>query len=228
MAQVSLLKRLTGGVRAGFPLGREPQGWSQTATPQGQEEGARSKLGLCSVCPRGGPLRRGGAPLREEGPAPPCRSRTWSRVGALLQKRGIHTHLRNLQRGLRRSRPTPQRHHHTESLVSRGEDVTPKSSRELFLVLGRPERSAHGLLQRLASCVKLIWPIAWNTAHKTNAPGFGHWVGKIPWRRAMQPPPAFLPGESHGPRSLVGYSPWGPKESDTTELLTLSSFFLIH
>ena len=34
-----------------------------------------------------------------------------------------------------------------------------------------------------------------------------------------QPTPVFLPGESHGPRSLVGYSPWGRKESDTTERL---------
>ena len=33
------------------------------------------------------------------------------------------------------------------------------------------------------------------------------WVGKIPWRRAWQPPPVFLPGESHGQRSLVGYIP---------------------
>ena len=41
--------------------------------------------------------------------------------------------------------------------------------------------------------------------------------GKIPWRRAWQPPPVFLPGESHGHRSLVGYSPWGCKESDMTE-----------
>ena len=44
------------------------------------------------------------------------------------------------------------------------------------------------------------------------------WVGKIPWRRAWQPTPVFLPGESHGQRSLVGYSPWGHKESDTTEV----------
>jgi len=35
--------------------------------------------------------------------------------------------------------------------------------------------------------------------------------GKIPWRRAWQPTPVFLPGESHGQRSLVGYSPWGGK-----------------
>ena len=42
-------------------------------------------------------------------------------------------------------------------------------------------------------------------------------VGKIPRRRAWQPPPVFLPGESHGWRSLVGYSTWGHEESDTTE-----------
>ena len=40
---------------------------------------------------------------------------------------------------------------------------------------------------------------------------------KIPWRRAWQPMPVFLPGESHGQRSLVSYSPWGRKESDTTK-----------
>ena len=45
------------------------------------------------------------------------------------------------------------------------------------------------------------------------------WVGKIPWRRKWQPTPIFLPGKSHGQRSLVGYSPRGSKESDTTERL---------
>ena len=49
--------------------------------------------------------------------------------------------------------------------------------------------------------------------------GFDPWVGKIPWRRKRQPTPVFLPGKSHGPWSLVGYSPWGRKESDTTERL---------
>ena len=43
------------------------------------------------------------------------------------------------------------------------------------------------------------------------------WVGKIPWRRTWQPTSAFLPGESHGQKSLAGYSPWGHKDSDTTE-----------
>ena len=48
-------------------------------------------------------------------------------------------------------------------------------------------------------------------------PGFDPWGGKTPWRRKLQPTPVFLPGKCHGGRSLVGYSPWGRKESDTTE-----------
>ena len=47
--------------------------------------------------------------------------------------------------------------------------------------------------------------------------GFHPWVGKIPWRRKWQPAPVFLPGESHGQRSLAGYSPGGHQESNTTE-----------
>ena len=49
---------------------------------------------------------------------------------------------------------------------------------------------------------------------------FNPWVGKIPWKREWQPTPVFLPGKSHGQRSLVSYSPWGCKELDTTERLT--------
>ena len=41
----------------------------------------------------------------------------------------------------------------------------------------------------------------------------------FPWRRAWHPTSVLLPGESHGLRSLVGYSPWGLEESDTTERL---------
>ena len=46
---------------------------------------------------------------------------------------------------------------------------------------------------------------------------FDPWVGEIPWRRKWQPPPVFLPGESHGQRNLAGYSPWGCKELDKNE-----------
>ena len=48
-------------------------------------------------------------------------------------------------------------------------------------------------------------------------PGFDPWVGTLPWRREWQPTPVFLPGEFHGQRSVVGYCPWGHKESDMTE-----------
>ena len=50
---------------------------------------------------------------------------------------------------------------------------------------------------------------------------FNHWVGKIPWRKKWKPTPVFLDREFHGQRSLAGYSPWGHKESDMTERLTL-------
>ena len=48
---------------------------------------------------------------------------------------------------------------------------------------------------------------------------------KIPWRRKWQPTPVILTGKSHGQRSLEGYSPWGWKESDITERLTISLSF---
>ena len=45
-------------------------------------------------------------------------------------------------------------------------------------------------------------------------------LGFNPWRREWQPTPVFLPGEFHEERNAAGYSPWGCKESDTTERLT--------
>ena len=55
-------------------------------------------------------------------------------------------------------------------------------------------------------------------------------AGKIPQRRAWQPTPVFLPGKSHGQRRLVGYSPWGHRESDVTKAtartLTLYTHYL--
>ena len=59
---------------------------------------------------------------------------------------------------------------------------------------------------------------------------FSPWVGKILWRREWLPTPLFLPEEFHGQRSLVGYSSWGHKESDTIEWLThtLQLYFDFH
>ena len=51
--------------------------------------------------------------------------------------------------------------------------------------------------------------------------------GRFPWSWAQQPTPEFLPEESHGQRSLAGYSPWGRKELDMIERLTLSLFIYL-
>ena len=53
--------------------------------------------------------------------------------------------------------------------------------------------------------------------HQCRRHRFDPWVRKIPWRWKWQPIPVFLPGKSHGQRSLAGYSPRGYKESNTTE-----------
>ena len=55
------------------------------------------------------------------------------------------------------------------------------------------------------------------SAYNAGDPGSNPWVWKISWRRKWQPTTVFLPGKSHGWRTLLGYSPWGRKELDTTE-----------
>ena len=86
----------------------------------------------------------------------------------------------------------------------------------------------------------LAWKIPW-TEERGGASGkepayqcrrpkrrrFSPWVGKIPWRRKWQSIPVLLPGKSHGQRSVVGYSPWGRKESDMTERLHFLLLFLL-
>ena len=72
----------------------------------------------------------------------------------------------------------------------------------------------------------LIWGPSWvaqlvknllANAGDTRDRRFNPWVRKIPWRRKWQLAPVCLPGKFHGPRSLVGHSPWGCNESDMTE-----------
>ena len=84
-------------------------------------------------------------------------------------------------------------------------------------------------LQIIAACLKplnVLWLLLGVRASlmaqmiiclQCKKPGFDPWVGKIPWRRKWQSTPELLPGESHGQRSLEGYSAWGHKESDKTE-----------
>ena len=66
------------------------------------------------------------------------------------------------------------------------------------------------------------------TLTKCRRPGFNSCFGKSPWRKEWLPSPLFLPEEFHGQRSLVGYSPWGCKQSDMTERLTLSLSLRTH
>ena len=65
--------------------------------------------------------------------------------------------------------------------------------------------------------IQLSWCL---TGKESSCPckrrGFDPWVGKIPWRRKWQPIPVFLPGEFHGQRNLVGYSPRACKELGMT------------
>ena len=67
---------------------------------------------------------------------------------------------------------------------------------------------------------KILYPDGKESASKArdlgSIPGSGRSLEK-----GMATPPVFLPGESHGQKSLVGYSPWGRKESDMTEQLTI-------
>ena len=64
------------------------------------------------------------------------------------------------------------------------------------------------------------WWLRWKSiCLQCGRPGFNPWVGKISWRRQWQPTLVFLPGKSHGRRSLVGYSPRRLKDLDMTERL---------
>ena len=74
---------------------------------------------------------------------------------------------------------------------------------------------------------QLPWWLRWySICLQCGRPGFDSWVGKIPWRRKWQSTPALLAGKSHGQRSLIGYSPWGRKELDTTERFHFPFTFL--
>ena len=63
----------------------------------------------------------------------------------------------------------------------------------------------------------LMSPFLW--ARTFNNPPLSKYEEEGNWRRKSQPTPVLLPGESHGGRILVGYSPWGCKELDMTERL---------
>ena len=77
------------------------------------------------------------------------------------------------------------------------------------------EKQASEKMRQLLTLLGVGWE---NECIRQKRCRFDSWIGKMPWKRAWQPTPVFLPGESHGQRSLANYSPQGHKESDMTEV----------
>ena len=96
----------------------------------------------------------------------------------------------------------------------------------LETVLGEVEKDSF-----ITGSGKRIHPriLAWKTMYTNNGRNLLKvfltwvWAGFAPWRRKWQPTPVFLPGKSHGLRSLVGYSPWGGKETGLSHFTNLFS-----
>ena len=108
-----------------------------------------------------------------------------------------------------------------ESLDEKAQDTGPRELRSIskeWFQWPQTLVSSH-TLKGLPSWLK------WQRIHlQRRRPGFDPYVRKIPWKGEWIPTSVFLSGESHGQRSLVGYSLWGGKELDTTEKLTFSLF----
>ena len=92
----------------------------------------------------------------------------------------------------------------------------------------RRDNSVHRLLTRYGWGFRLSLSLTWSfpcgsvgkeSTCNVGRPGFGSWVGKIPWRRKQLPTPVFSPGEFHGL-----YSPWGCKEAVTVDQFSLYFF----
>ena len=95
------------------------------------------------------------------------------------------------------------------------------------LIPGLGRSPGEGIVYTHSSILGLPWWLrGWRICLQWGRPAFDPWVRKIPWKRKWQPTPVFLPGEFHGQRSPVGYSPWGHKESDTTEWHFLFSLYV--
>ena len=95
----------------------------------------------------------------------------------------------------------------------------------IFLLCNKPLTKAERLLlySQVVLVVKNLLANAGDMRH-----GFEFWVWKTPWRRKGQPIPVFLPGESHGQRSLAGYSPWGHIKSDMSEATQHSTNLILN
>ena len=123
-----------------------------------------------------------------------------------------HTHIHNTHSHTDSHSDTHTAHRHTHSHSDTHRD-TDTHTRSSSLPRSWKEKGAGGRLPS-TPLSKLTGSPLWQDFDRAYA---------TVWRRQWHPTPVLLPGKSHGRRSLVGYSPWGHKESDTTEQLHFTS-----
>ena len=98
-------------------------------------------------------------------------------------------------------------------------DISWCSGRERTLLEKVFRRRIHWFIGLFLHVSLPWWLRQYSICLQWGRPGFNPWVGKIPWRRKWHPTPVLLPGKSHGQKILVGYGPWGRKESDSAAWL---------
>ena len=110
-------------------------------------------------------------------------------------------------------------HHNSQSLLKlmSFKSVMPSNQLILCCPLLLPPSIFPSIRVFSESALHIRWPKYWSFSFSNSSSN--EYSRKIPWRRKWQPTPVFLPGKSHRQRSLVGYSPCGWKELDTTEQL---------
>ena len=102
----------------------------------------------------------------------------------------------------------------------------------LFWFLKNYQHNSASIINSHLAPVQIDLELPWGLSGKESACqcrrlGLYPWVGETPWRRKWKPTAVFLPGESHGQRSLAGYSPEGHKELSMTQS-TLTSGFIFY
>ena len=130
------------------------------------------------------------------------------RIKVESEKAGLKFNIQKMNRGI-------QSHHFIANRWGKS------GNSDIIYFLGSKITAVTAPMKLNDTCsLELLWWLRWlSICLQCGRPRFDPWAGKIPWRRKWQSTPVLLPGKFHGLKSLVGDSPWGSKESDTTERL---------